>query len=144
MRRANIFILFTLLIMLFTSRPIYCEERFMIKVEIVHASQEPGSIDPGFSSLREEFSPYFKYRSYRRLETRRESLKTGQVGEFHLPDGRVLYITPLGEYKNRVRIKATIKGDSLDTEYLARKGSPLVLGGRRYKGGVLMVIINIE
>lgn len=144
MRRVDISVVFVMFIILLTAGQLYSEERFIIRVETVHASQSPGSVDPGISSLREEFSPYFKYKSYRRLETRRETLRIGQVGEFPLPDGRILYITPLGEYRNRVRIKATIKGDSLDTEYLARKGSPLVLGGKKYKDGVLMVIINIE
>ena len=141
--KANKFITILLIVLLLggLAGATWAEPRINIVVKTVLASQGASYVDPGLSSLTQEFQSVFRYSSYRLLGQDSMSLKLNQTGTTSLPGNRLLKITPLRITGNRVALRLAIhkKGRQIfETAIQLLNRGRITVGGPKYKGGYLL------
>lgn len=118
-----------------------------VDIGVVAASNEGTSIDPSLSSLRAKLQSMFNYSSYRMLDRLKRTLAVGEAGDFALPGGRILRVTPAPapERKVRLAVQITEGGRSvLSTTLGLSRGGMVLVGGLPNPSGVMILIISAE
>ena len=111
-----------------------------VRVMVVHASQEKGTIDPECRDLPRQLGP-LKFGALRLIQQRRLRLDMGQRGSVALPGGREVRMLPVSIVKRRLFMNLEVPGQ-VNGQFSLRPGRPLVLGGQRHQGGHLIVYIE--
>ena len=118
-----------------------------VDIGVVAASNEGTSIDPSLASLRAKLQSMFNYSSYRMLDRMKRTLAVGEAGDFALPGGRNLRVTPAPapERKVRLAVQITEGGRSvLATTLGLSRGGMVLVGGLPNPSGVMILIISAE
>ena len=127
-----------------------------VDIGVVSASNEGTSIDPSLSALRTKLQSMFTYSSYKMLDRMKRTLAVGEAGDFTLPGGRSMRVTPVPAPGNKVRLAVHITEGSRSilttTLGLNRGGMVLVgmdlsqspAGGLPNKAGAMILIISAE
>jgi hypothetical protein len=118
-----------------------------VDIGVVVASNEGASVDPALSSLRAKLQSMFTYSSYRMLDRMKRSLAVGETGDFALPGGRSMRLSPVPASGNKVRlaVQLTEGGRNLLTTTLGlSRGGMVVVGGPPYQSGVMILLISAE
>lgn len=66
-----------------------------VDVGVVLASDDGSALDPALSPIRGKLQSMFRYSSYRMLARLRRTLAVGETGDFVLPGGRSMRVTPV-------------------------------------------------
>lgn len=118
-----------------------------VEIGVVVASNKGNSIDPSLSSLRTKLQSMFTYSSYGLLDRIKRPLAVGETGEFVLPGGRSMRVTPMQAPGNKVRLAVQIMegGRNLLTTTLGlSRGGMVLVGGPPHQSGVLILLISAE
>ena len=86
----------------------------------------------------------FRYREYASLDRYRAEVPVGTQQTWAVPGERRLELLPESVAGDTVRMKVRLARGSMSelvTEIRAARGSPAVIGGPRYAGGVLIIIV---
>ena len=118
-----------------------------VEVGMVVASNKGSSIDPSLSALRTKLQSMFNYSSYSLLDRVKRPLAIGETGEFLIPGGRSMRVTPAAAPGNKVRLAVQIMegGKNLLTTTLGlSRGGMVLVGGPPHPPGVLILLISAE
>ena len=118
-----------------------------VDIGVVAASNEGTSIDPALSALRTKLQSMFTYSSYKMLDRMKRTLAVGEAGDFALPGGRSMRVTPVPapDKKVRLAVQITEGGRSLLTTTLGlSRGGMVLVGGLPNPSGVMILIISAE
>ncbi|MBF8258132.1 MAG: hypothetical protein HW377_506 [Actinobacteria bacterium] len=118
-----------------------------VEIGVVVASNKGASIDPSLSTLKTKLQSMFSYSSYSLLDRMRRTLAVGETGEFSLPGGRSMRVTPSAAPENKVRLAVQIMegGKNLLTTTLGlSRGGMVLVGGPPHQSGVLILLISAE
>ncbi len=118
-----------------------------VDIGVVSASNEGTSIDPSLSALRTKLQSMFTYSSYKMLDRMKRTLAVGEAGDFALPGGRSMRVTPVPapDKKVRLAVQITEGGRSLLTTTLGlSRGGMVLVGGLPNPSGVMILIISAE
>ncbi len=127
-----------------------------VDIGVVAASNAGTSIDPALSALRTKLQSMFAYSSYKMLDRMKRTLAVGEAGDFALPGGRSMRVTPIPAPGKKVRLAVQITegGRSLLTTTLGLNRGGMVLvgmdlsqspaGGLPNKAGAMILIISAE
>ena len=118
-----------------------------IDLGVAVASNEGTRIDPQLSDLRAKLKAMFDYTSYRMVDRRKRTLAVGETGEFALPGGRSMRVTPAPSSGSKVRLAVQImegQRNLLTTTLGLSRGGMVLVGGPAYQNGVLILIISAE
>ena len=118
-----------------------------IDLGVAVASNDGTQIDPQLSDLRTKLKAMFDYTSYRMVDRRKRTLAVGETGEFALPGGRSMRVTPAPSSGNKVRLAVQImegQRNLLTTTLGLSRGGMVLVGGPAYQKGVLILIISAE
>jgi hypothetical protein len=118
-----------------------------IDVGVVVASHDGPTMDPELSSIRNQLQSMFNYSSYRMIDRLKRTLSVDETGEFGLPGGRSMRVTPVPAKGNKVRLAVQIlegERNLLSTTLGLSRGGMVIVGGPPYRKGVLILIISAE
>lgn len=118
-----------------------------VEIGVVVASNRGSSIDPSLSALKTKLQSMFNYSSYSLLDRMTRTLAAGEAGEFALPGGRSMKVTPSAAPENKVRLAVQIMegGKNLLTTTLGlSRGGMVLVGGPPHQPGVLILLISAE
>jgi hypothetical protein len=118
-----------------------------VDIGVVAASNEGTSIDPALSALRTKLQSMFTYTSYKMLDRMKRTLAVGEAGDFALPGGRSMRVTPVPapDKKVRLAVQITEGGRSLLTTTLGlSRGGMVLVGGLPSPSGVMILMISAE
>lgn len=112
-----------------------------VRVTVIHASKKGHKVDARLRGLKRQLAS-FAFTSYKLLSQRSVSVGFGQTGKVSLPGGRVLKVVPERRDKGgKLKVRLTI-AHLVDTTYAIAQGGTLIIGGPRYKGGVLILAVT--
>jgi RNA polymerase sigma-70 factor, ECF subfamily len=86
----------------------------------------------------------FRYKEYASLERYRAEVPVGTLQRWTVPGDRTLEVLPESVSGDTVRMRVTLTRGSVKeivTNIQAARGNPAVIGGPRYDGGVLVIIV---
>lgn len=127
-----------------------------LDIGVVAASNEGTSIDPSLSSLRTKLQSMFTYSSYKMHDRMKRTLAVGEAGDFTLPGGRNMRVTPVPapDKKVRLAVQITEGGRNVLTTTLGLNRGGMVLvgmdpsqtpaGGPPNKAGTIILVISAE
>jgi len=118
-----------------------------VDIGVVVASNQGASVDPALSTLRAKLQAMFNYSSYKMLDRKNRTLAVGETGEFDLPGGRSMRVTPVSAPENKARLAIQIMeaGRNLLTPPVGlRRGGMVLVGGPPYQSGVMILLISAE
>jgi len=115
-----------------------------VEIGVVVASNKGASIDPSLSSLRTKLQSMFNYSSYSLLDRMRRTLAVGETGEFVLPGGRSMRVTPVPASGNKVRLAVQIMEGGRNLLLGLSRGGMVLVGGPPHQSGVLILLISAE
>ena len=117
-------------------------------IDVMEASDQPGSIDPGLAYIREQIqrSP-FRYQRYRTLASTSRTIPVGKrdVIGFVVPEEFTLEITPASAGDRTIRISLRIwqkRKVILDTNLDLTRGGTVVIGGPATSHSAIMFAIS--
>jgi RNA polymerase sigma-70 factor (ECF subfamily) len=108
------------------------------------AARPDAEMDERLRAILPRLRTLFRYSDYTTLDRQRWELPLGAQQRLAIPGSRQLEVMPDLLQAGGVRMKVRVlKGDhaELQTSILAAPGAPAVLGGPRYKDGVLIIIL---
>jgi len=118
-----------------------------VDLGVAVASNEGTRIDPQLADLRTKLKAMFDYTSYRMVDRRKRTLAVGETGEFALPGGRSMRVTPAPSPGSKVRLAVQImegQRNLLTTTLGLSRGGMVLVGGPAHQNGVLILIISAE
>ncbi len=118
-----------------------------IDLGVAVASNEGTRLDPALSAIRPKLKAMFDYSSYRMVERHKRTLAVGETGEFDLPGGRSMRVTPAPSAGNKIRLSVQImegQRNLLTTTLGLSRGGMVLVGGPAYQNGVLILIISAD
>jgi hypothetical protein len=119
----------------------------VVDIGVVVASNQGTSIDPALSALRTKLQSMFNYSSYKMLDRMKRTLAVGETGDFVLPGGRSMRVTPVPAPGTKVRLAVQLLegGRNLLTTTLGlSRGGMVLVGGPPYQSGVMILLISAE
>ncbi len=123
------------------------ESPVSVELGVAVASNEGSQIDPQLADIRAKLKAMFDYTSYRMLDRRKRTLAVGETGDFGLPGGRSMRVTPVPSAGNKVRLAVKIsegQRNLLTTTLGLSRGGMVLVGGPSYQNGVLILIISAD
>src|SRR5512144_1918698 len=130
-----------------TGAALPAEAPVSVELGIAVASNEGSRIDPQLANIRAKLKAMFDYTSYRMLDRRKRTLAIGEAGDFGLPGGRSMRVTPVPSAGNKVRLAVSIMEgprNLLTTTLGLSRGGMVLVGGPSYQNGVLILIISAD
>ncbi len=121
------------------------EPPISVDLGIAVASNEGSRIDPQLANLRAKLKAMFDYTSYRMLDRQKRTLAVGETGDFALPGGRSMRVTPVPSTRNKVRLAVQLmegQRNLLTTTLGLSRGGMVLVGGPSYQNGVMILIIS--
>jgi len=118
-----------------------------VDLGVAVASNDGTRIDPQLANLRAKLKAMFDYTSYRMVDRRQRTLAIGETGEFPLPGGRSMRVTPAPSSGGKVRLAVQImegQRNLLTTTLGLSRGGMVLVGGPAYQNGVMILIISAE
>jgi hypothetical protein len=128
------------------ARPV-CAAAVAVDIGVVVASNDGKSIDPALSSIKSKLQSMFNYSSYRMVDRVKKTLAVGETGDFALPGGRSIKVSPASASGNKVRLGVQVLEGSknlLTTTLGLTRGGMVLVGGPAYQNGVMILFISAE
>lgn len=138
-------VLVCLFLLSFPSASAGAEGAVAVEVGVVLASNEGTGTDPALAEIRGKLESMFRYTSYRMLDRMGKTLSVDATGEFPIPGGRTMRVTPAPSSGNKVRLAVQIlEGPKslLTTTLGLSRGGMVLVGGPSYRNGTLILIIS--
>ena len=107
-----------------------------VDLGVAVASNEGTRIDPQLADLRAKLKAMFDYTSYRMVDRHKRTLAVGETGEFALPDGRSMRVTPAPSSGPKVRLAVQVmegQRNLLTTTLGLSRGGMVLVGGPAYQ-----------
>jgi RNA polymerase sigma-70 factor (ECF subfamily) len=104
----------------------------------------PQPIDERLEAFLPKLRQLFKYREYTSLERHRAEVPVGATERWPVAGDRQLELTPENVQDQTVRFRLRLMRGSmaeLNARIQAARGNPAVIGGPRFDGGVLIIIV---
>ena len=139
--------LFAIVVLLASAAAAPAAPPVTIDVGIAVASNDGSRIDPQLANLRAKLKAMFDYTSYRMLDRQKRTLAVGETGDFALPGGRAMHVTPAPAAGNKVRLAVQIMEgprNLLTTTLGLSRGGMVLVGGPAYQNGVMILIISAD
>jgi len=118
-------------------------ESVPIEVTILEVSDQPGEADPRCERFDKLLRGQIPYESLAVLDSHRRDVPVNEVWTLELPTQRSLQVRPL-EVTNQGTLLSLDVEESVQGDFRVRRGQPLVVGGPRYGGGRLVVVVDTE
>ncbi len=125
----------------------FAEAPVSIDLGVAVASNDGTRIDPQLANLRAKLKAMFDYTSYRMLDRQKRTLAVGETGDFALPGGRSMRVTPAPAAGNKVRLAVQImegQRNLLTTTLGLSRGGMVLVGGPAYQNGVMILVISAD
>ncbi len=138
---------FVAVILLAAGRAAFPEQPVSIDLGVAVASNEGTRIDPQLADLRAKLKSMFDYTSYRMVDRRKRTLAIGETGDFALPGGRSMKVTPAPSSGNKIRLAVQVmegQRNLLTTTLGLSRGGMVLVGGPAYQNGVLILVISAD
>ncbi len=114
-----------------------------LKVQIVYAAKGEPKVDPRLKPLQKRLNQLFDFTQYQLENEQTLTLNVGQKGTLILPDGKPLSLTPVQKQRDMWKITLSIP-KLVQSDILIRDGHMVILGGARYKKGVMILVIQVN
>ena len=114
-----------------------------LKVQIVYAAKGENKVDPRLKPLQKRLQQLFDFTQYHLENEQSLTLKIGQKGTLILPDDKPLSLIPVEKQSEMWKISLSIP-KRIQTDLLIRDGHMVILGGSRYKEGVMILVIEVN
>ena len=118
-----------------------------IKVDVIYASNERAFIDKKISRIVNDLKNLFAYSNYELIDIHSLETKYHQTGQIPLPNASRLQIVPLAEQAGYILLNVLVNrsnGYIMNTNFRIINGGTILVGGPRYKKGVLVFAITVE
>jgi hypothetical protein len=117
--------------------------RLDFEVTVLHASPEPGGVDPRAERFDRLLRNTVRYESLRVVKSKQRRVELNEIEKIALPTGQSFRFRPIDAGDRGVLVaidwKKTARGD-----FRLPRGKPLILGGQPYENGQLVVILEAE
>lgn len=146
MKRVSFLALLGMLFFLYLTLPAYGEE-IKINVKVILASNQGKVADKDLHDIQKKLKNLFKYSSYQLLKKQSLLIAKGKSGQIPLTEKKALHIKFLNEAGKSVEIAVEIleKGKKIfKTKAKIQKKKTLLIGGPKYKEGVLIMAISVQ
>ncbi|MBW2244137.1 MAG: hypothetical protein JRH01_19310 [Deltaproteobacteria bacterium] len=128
-------------LLFFQSSPVLAEaETFEFVVTVLHATPE-GVVGKGAGRYDRLLRRQVRYEGLRVVKTKRATVATRQIGSVPLPDGDTLRFRPIDPEGPGALVAVDV--GSTQGDFRMTKGKPLIFGGSAWKGGLLVVVLEI-
>jgi len=114
-----------------------------IKIDTILASNQSGELDSRLKPLEKQLK-VLKYKSYRLLKEESQNVPSQGNGNFEIPGGRSLIVSPQDYSNQQIALKVRLQEAEkplLDTTLKLRNKGNFILGGPPHEGGVLVLAI---
>jgi hypothetical protein len=114
-----------------------------IKIDTILASNQDGAFDSRLKPLEKQLK-VLKYKSYRLLKEESQNVPSQGNGNFEIPGGRSLIVSPQDYSNQQIALKVRLQEAEkplLDTTLKLRNKGNFILGGPPHEGGVLVLAI---
>ncbi len=128
------------------------DEPARCKIQIVHALEGPGSIDPKLERLKPhlEKPPFTAWKRFALLEEKELEVKPGAPADFTLPNGKQGSLTYVDHLlrdggKHRLRLKLAISDSGkklLETVIVLDEGGVFLQAGQKLQAGLLVLAFS--
>lgn len=118
-----------------------------VKVDSVIAADTNQGFDTRLGPMSQQLEHAFRYSSYRLLSHQESETQCGQPVTFTLPGGRILQVEPRAVQGNMIDLAVVLfQGErpTMSTELQLMNHAMLLLGGPRYKQGMLIISIGAD
>lgn len=118
-----------------------------LDIQVVYASMEKQYVDPTLIGLQKKLIRLFNYSSFEIISKHREDALKGEKSLFNIPGGRKLEIVPVEVKNESVHLVVKIFGEKralVKTALGLERGSIVMLGGPRFKDGVLIILLSAD
>jgi hypothetical protein len=115
-----------------------------VTIRTILATNQGNELDPKLKGMENQLK-VLKYRSYRSLKDESQDVPWQGNGEFDIPGGRSLTVTPQEFRNNRIALKVRLTGGQkppLDTTVRIPNKGNFILGGPPHEGGALVLSIS--
>ncbi len=122
-------------------------DRVSLDVQVVYASSNKNYVDPTLRSLKKKLNALFSYTSYEIIEKKSGDAGVGQIRTFSLPGGRLMEIVPKSIGREEVELDVKIRGrrkELVSTTLSMERSAIVMVGGPRYRDGVLIILISAD
>jgi hypothetical protein len=114
-----------------------------IKIDTILASNQNSEFDSRLKPLEKQLK-LLKYKSYRLLKEESQNVPSQGNGNFQIPGGRTLIVSPQDFRDQQIALKVRLQGSEkplLDTTLKLQNKGNFILGGPPHEGGVLVLAI---
>ena len=118
-----------------------------VRIDTVLAADTDHGFDERLERMRRPLLQLFHYSTYQRLSHEEKKTECGRVLIFSLPGGRILHVEPRSIEGNMIELEVMLfQGEQprMTTDFFMMNRGMLLLGGPRYKQGMLIISIGAE
>jgi hypothetical protein len=118
-----------------------------IDIKSVLAADTNEGYDEGLGSLSRPLGMLFHYSTYKLLSHEIKGTECGRMLSFSLPGGRILQVEPRSIEGNMIELEVVLfQGErpQLSTDFHMMNRGQLLLGGPRFKQGMLIISIGAQ
>lgn len=129
---------------LFAAGPAYSQSVTVHLTTIAASNQERG-IDGRLGPLSGQLTSLFQYAGYRMLDQHTLNVSGGREGSAPLPPDRRIVVTPKGVHGGMVSLNVVIRSPDrviLNTDFRIANNGTVLVGGPRFRDGVLIIAIR--
>lgn len=134
-------LLLGLLVIALAPLPALAQEAFQFDVSVLHATPS-GSVDDAASRFHRLLGKRVRYEGLRVVKSQSLRVATNDIGSVKLPDGVRFRFRPIDPEGPGVLV--AIDMGQTQGDFRLPAGKPLVLGGSAWKGGQLVVVLELR
>ena len=119
----------------------FAQAQVDFEVTIVHASPQPGPIDPSAQRLHQMLRKQFRYQSLRVKKQASVRAKVDEIKDVSMPTGRRLRLRPTNVTRDAALVEVVVEG-KLDASFRMKNRKLVVIGGPSFEGGTLVILVD--
>jgi hypothetical protein len=112
-----------------------------LDVTVLRVSDEPGEVDARLERLDRLLRGQIPYQSLAIVDVQRRVVPLDEVWTFELPTRQSIQIRPLEVTKSGTLLSLDVE-NGLQGDFRVRPGQPLIVGGVRYDGDKLVLVVE--
>ena len=139
----TIFTVLLVLSLVLLANPATAAQQVEITVKVIHASTNGHKISDNVKDIYLRLKHMFNFTSYNKILEHQDRKEYNKHQELSLPNGQKLLLTPLEkDDKSRIKVELEIP-NVIKTDFRLKDGGTIILGGTKYKDGVLILVIQV-